>query len=390
MNIKLTMLAVGALLWLGAGPAASAPDEAMLARLKAFAAEQGSPIEWESVDEYEGAGGKMVTTLTNVRVGAGNEAAAISSLELSEVSEVDGGWRIGKLSVPYQRFREGEADIALQEFAVSGLTLPAEGQPVETVAYEGVSLREMTVAVNNVPVFSLNDLHVEITQDDAGTMEFAGAAEAFTISAGAVDDDTARSIMQAMGYEQLQGYLEIEGSWNPNDGALELAQYDITVNDVGTLGMNVALSGYTRDVMAGMSKAQADMAANPDGDNTASYMAMLGLMQRVNLHSARIQFVDDSVTNRTLDMMAEQQRADRKTVMDQAQAILLSQLMLFNNPQLIEQASEAVSTFLADPQNLAVAAEPAEPLPLAVAIMTGMAAPQALPQQLGLKFIANE
>ncbi len=78
------------------------------------------------------------------------------------------------------------------------------------------------------------------------------------------------------------------GSWQPTDGRMALSQYDISVENAGTIGMTFDFGGYTPDFIKSMQEMQKQMAAQPDGaDSSAQGMAMLGLMQQLTLHSAR-------------------------------------------------------------------------------------------------------
>ena len=227
MNIKLTSLAFAAVLSLSAAPAAYAADEAMLARLKAFTAEQGTPLEWSGVQEYDDADGKPVVALTDVTAGAGGEQIVIDNLELVEVTEVDGGWRIGTVRLPSYRVEEDDTVVDIYDFTLDGLVVPAEGAPDQMPVYDGAGLREMFVTEKGKEVFRMNDLHVEVTyEEDGGPMEFTGAAESFKVSLEGLEDESMRAPAQAMGYESLEGFFEMEGSWNPDAFAALLAEHD--------------------------------------------------------------------------------------------------------------------------------------------------------------------
>jgi hypothetical protein len=193
-----------------------------------------------------------------------------------------------------------------------------------------------------------------------------------------------------MGYQQLAGFLEMAGSWNQTDGHLALSQFDINVEDAGTFGISLDLGGYTPELMASLRKLQAQMAANPDGDNSAAGIAMLGLLQQMTFQSARIEFTDDSLTSRALDLVASQQGAKPADVANQAKALVPFAMMQLNNPELTQMVTQAVSSFLDNPQNLAIIAQPPAPIPFALIAAGAMGAPQTLPQQLGVKVVANE
>ena len=390
MKTRFITLAFAAALGLSAAQSAHAQaDEALLERLKSLSAEQGTALDWERTEERTDADGNAVTALTNVRVGSGKEQVVISSVELVDVTAQGGGWRIGSIRVPGQQFSEDGAVVTISDLSLDGLVLPPEGDTEAMPMYEAASLGEMTVQSGGKDVFTLTDLHVEMTPPEGdGEMAFTGAADAFSVNIDGIEDPASREAIRALGYESLDGSLEFAGSWHPEEGTLELSQYDITVDGAGTFGIKLRLGGYTRDFLASLQQVQQMSAAG--GDDSAAGMAMLGLLQQLTFHSARIEFTDDTLTSRALQYMATQQGAQPADVANQAKAMVPFMLMQIGSPELVMSATQAVSAFLDDPQNLAITAEPATPMPFALLFAGAMSAPQALPQQLGVKVIANE
>ena len=113
-------------------------------------------------------------------------------------------------------------------------------------------------------------------------MEFSGTTEKFNADLTLVDDPKSKEVIDALGYQNINGNFSIAGTWQPTDGKLELSQYDISVDNAGTLGMTFDLGGYTLDFIKSMQEMQKQMAAQPAGaDNSAQGMAMLGLMQQL-------------------------------------------------------------------------------------------------------------
>lgn len=392
MKNNLTSLSLAAIISLSAAPAALAQvDEDMLARLKAFAAEQGTPLAWEGTEEYTGDDGREVTALINASFGSGDERFVIQTLELVDVTEEDGALRIGSLRIPHQRNEEDGGSFEISDFVIEGMVLPAADDLESTWMYDSLSLRELRTGVNGTEAFTMNDLHVEITPpEDGSPMEFTGAAEAFRVNLEAVEDPASRALFKAMGYESLEGYFEMAGSWNPEDGMASLSQYDITVTNAGTLGISMELGGYTRDFLAALRQIQAQAAANPGADDSAQTMAMMGLLQQLTFHSARIEFLDDSLTQKALAYVAGEQGSKPGDIANQAKAMVPFLMMQLNDPELTQQATAAVAAFLDNPRSLAITAEPATPVPFALIMAGAMSAPQALPKQLGMKVVANE
>jgi hypothetical protein len=77
-------------------------------------------------------------------------------------------------------------------------------------------------------------------------------------------------------------------------------------------------------------------------------------------------------------------------IANQAKAILPFALAQLNNPEFATQVTMAVSAYLDNPQNIEVNANPGTPLPVALLIAGGMSAPENLPNQLGVKVLANQ
>jgi hypothetical protein len=241
-------------------------------------------------------------------------------------------------------------------------------------------------------LFSMNDLHVEVTPPkDGAALEFTGAAEKFTADLTTVEDAEAKKVIEALGYNTINGSFEMEGSWQPSDGRMGLSQYDISVENAGTLGMTFDLGGYTPDFVKALQDMQKKMAEQPQGaDNSAQGLAMLGLMQQLTFHGATIRFDDDSLTGKVLEYVAKQQGAKPADIANQAKAIVPFLMAQLNNPELTASVTAAIGKYLDDPKSLEIEAAPASPVPFALVMAGAMSTPQELPKTLGVTVTANE
>ena len=390
------LAAFAALLLISTAPAvlAAEVDPAVLDRLKAVMASQQMDLAWEKVETYDNADGEEVTALINATVKIGDKPTTISAIELSDVVEAEGGWKIGKLAVPSHSVTEDDTSVYLEDIEVTGMMLYPEGvePPYGGMAmYEGFALGAVEVSAKNKQVFRMADLHVELTPPTAGSpLSFEGAAESFNVDLTSVEDAQSKAVIEAMGYQNLAGFFEMGGTWNPADGRMDLTQYDVTVTNAGTIGLAFSLGGYTVDFLNQLKKMQEQLASNPGGDNSAAGLAMLGLMQQLTFNSAQISFYDDSLTNKVLDYVAKQQKVKPADIANQAKAVVPFMMMQLNDPALTQMVTEAVTKFLDDPKSLVITAEPSSPVPFAVIMAGAMSAPQGLPKQLGLKVTANE
>lgn len=372
---------------------ASAQDAAAIAeRLKAAVASQGIDISWTGVS---GDASQMVLQGVSVKPTSEKEALPIGNITLAGVSEQNGGYRVETLTTdPFSRSEDG-VTVDLSSFVINGMNIPAENStdPLSSVMlYDGVKLDSLAVTVGGKTAFSMNGLAFEMTTPaDGKPMEFEGAAEKFTADLTLVEDAEAKSIIDALGYQNISGYLEMAGSWQPSDGSLSLSQYDITIDKGGTLGLTFDLGGYTLDFIKSMQETTKRLAEQPSGgDDAAAGLAMLGLMQQLTLKGATIRFDDDSLTGKSLDLVAERSRAKRSDITNQAKAIVPFLAAQLNNPELAQQISAAVNTYLDDPKNIQVSAEPSAPVPFAQIAAGAMGNPLDLTKTLGVKVTANQ
>jgi hypothetical protein len=361
-------------------------------RLKASLATQSIDISWTGIT---GDASSMVLEGVTVKPVAEKDSLPVGNITLEGVSEADGGYVVETVTTEAFTRKEDKAEISVSPIVIHDMTIPAEGATGATgslLLYKSAELANFTVKVADKTAFSAEGISVEITPPaDGNAMEFSGATEKFNADLTLVDDPKSKEVIDALGYQNITGSFELAGSWQPSDGKMELSQYDITVDNAGTLGMTFDVGGYTMDFIKSMQDMQKKMAAQPEGaDNSAQGMAMLGLMQQLTFNSASIRFDDDSLTNKVLDYVGKQQGMSGKDIANQAKAIVPFGMAQLNNPELTAQVSAAVSKFLDDPQSLEISAIPPAAVPFALIMAGAMANPLDLPKTLGVTVKANE
>lgn len=364
--------------------------EAAAERLKAIALDQGVTIEWDSI-EVSGDNG----VLNGVKIGREGDLLPISNINLDGVSEVAEGYAIEAVTLDRYYRAEGNDSLTVDGVAMTSVLLPNEASIDSyggSVFYETADIATVNIVSKGKEIFSLTDVHAEISpSDDAGkAMEFSGAAEGFTVDLTVIEDPQQAAVIKALGYEKLDGYLEMDGSWNPADGKLMLNEYSMSVVNAGSLGLSFDLGGYTPELIASIRQIQKQMTENPDGDSSQQGMAMLGLMQQMIFHSAEISFADDSLTNKIIEFVAQQQGMSASDIRNQAKAVLPFALAQLNNPEFTTMVTQAVSAYLDDPQSLSVRAEPGSPTPFAMIMASGMSNPVDLIKSLNVKVTAND
>ncbi|MER9406978.1 hypothetical protein NKI36_23365 [Mesorhizobium caraganae] len=372
--------------------AAFAQDAAVADRLKAALAVQGVDITWTGVT---GDNSSMVLQGVSVKPAAEKEALPIGDVKLEGVTEANGGFDIATISTSAFEHSKDGVTLNLTPFVIHDANIPAEGAtgPLGSMMiYKSAELENLTVKVADKTAFSVDGVAVQITPPaDGKSMEFSATTEKFNADLTLVDDAKSKEAINALGYQNISGNIEIGGTWQPSDGKMDLSKYDISVENAGTLGMTFGLGGYTVDFIKSMQEMQKKMAAQPEGaDNSAQGMALLGLLQQLSFNGASVRFDDDSLTGKVLEYVGKQQGMSGKDIANQAKAIVPFGMAQLNNPELTAEVTAAVSKYLDDPKSLEISAEPPAAVPFALIMAGAMSNPLDLPKTLGVHVTANE
>ena len=373
--------------------AAFAQDTAAVAdRVKALLAGQGVEIAWSGIS---GDASRMVLEGVSLKPVAEKEALPIGNVTLEGVTEANGGYTVETVSTTQFSKTEDGITLDISPLILHNVSLAAEGATdpfAGLMMYNSAEIANVSVKVGDKTAFTLDNFSAEITPPaDGKAMEFSGGAEKFAGDLSLIQDPQSKAVIDALGYQNITGSMEIEGSWQPSDGKMEFSQYDITVDNAGTFGMTFDIGGYTMEFVKSLQDMQKKMAEQPaDADKSAQGLAMLGLMQQLTIKGASIRFDDDSLTNKVLDYVGKQQGMSGKDIANQAKAIVPFGMAQLNNPELTAQVTAAVGKFLDDPQSIEVSAEPASPVPFALIMAGAMSNPLDLPKTLGVSVTANE
>ncbi len=388
LKLSLSALAMATML-----QGAYAQDASLVAaRLKSIIGAQGTELNWASIS---GSGSSIVLEGTTVKIAGQPDVFTIGNVALDGIAEAGGGYTIGKVSLPDYNLSEAGMTFSMTGTALTNVKLSAEGStdPLASMLfYDTADVQNIKVSMADKPVFNMDAVHFEMTPPASDkAMVFSGGAQKFTADLSGVSDPSSKQIIEALGYQNIAGDMKIAGSWNPVDGKMAFTQYDIKVDNAGTLGTTFDISGYTPAFIKSLQDLQKQMAAAPAGaDNSAQGMAMLGLMQQLNFNSAAIKFTDDSLTNKILEFVAKSQGASPADIANMAKGAVPFALAQLNNPELTQQAAAAVTAFLDNPKSLTIAAKPAAPVPFAVLAAGGMGDPMSLPKTLGVTVTAND
>ncbi|MGE0280054.1 MAG: hypothetical protein AB7P20_05505 [Rhizobiaceae bacterium] len=375
-----------------AGSASAQDATAVAERLKSTLSKQGTEIGWASVS---GDGGTVTLEGVTAGVAGTPDKVNLGNLTLEGVEEADGGFTIGSAKFPEYAINQDGVSFEMKGTAINGLVLPAEGSTdplAGMLFYDTADVASINVKMGDKQIFTLEGAHAEMSAPEGeNPMEFTVDIPTMSADLSAIPDPQTQAVITELGYQQIKGLIKMEGTWNPKSGQMELSQYDMTVNDAGTLGMTFDLSGYTPEFIKSLQEVQKQMAAQPGGgDQSAQGMAMLGLMQQLVFNSASVTFTDASLTNKVLNYVAKMQGQKPADIANMAKAMVPFGMAQLNNPELTTEVTNAVSAFLDNPKSLTISAEPENPVPFAVLMAGGMGDPTTLPKTLGVSVSAND
>ncbi|MCK5746415.1 MAG: hypothetical protein KAH44_09370, partial [Oricola sp.] len=265
---------------------------------------------------------------------------------------------------------------------------PDETDPIaKGGVYRNIEIGGVTVGKGGTPAFQLEGVSVAMSPYEVGgTMDYDVKVKDFTIDFTQVDDPKAKATMGELGYETLTGRVNATGRWDAGSGDASMSQA-IILDDAATFNIDLAVGGYTPELIAALQEMNKQM---QDQSDQAKGLAMMGLMQQLQIGNISIELVDDSATGKVLDFVAKQQGSTREGVVAMAKGTLPFALAQLQNPEFAASVTAAVSAYLDNPGSLKIAALPAAPVPVAQVVGAAMAAPQSIIGVLNIKVTANE
>lgn len=371
-----------------ASPAYAFESQTVFDQLSAMMARQGLTI---TAGQVTADGDDIV--LGNVTVTPGGEAEPLTleQVRLQDITQVDDSYVIGAIEAPaFTKSEDGKTfefgGAAIQELFVPG---PSVTDPILMAGMSrGITMGRMQFLDGTDEVFALEGMSATSTPyTPGGSMDFTMEINGLTADMTKMPDARARETMEALGYGRLNGQITGSGSWDTASGRMVLEEMTYSVDDAANLVMKFDIGGYTAELVGAMMAMQTQM---KDQSEEAQGMAMLGLMQQLEINSIAIELADKSLTNRLLDYFAAQQGGTREAVIAMAKGVLPMGLAQLQDPAFAAKATGAIGAFLDNPGTLKIVAEPANPVPVAQIMAAAMSTPQALIGTLAVDIKANE
>lgn len=392
----LRLMMTGAAFLTLTGPAFALDGAAVISKLNAAYAYSGSEITYDSVDVD---GDTVTLTGAGFKAAAG-KAAKIGDVTMEGVEETDdGGYYVETVSFPDVNVNEDGTIVTAKDLQLSGLTIPGDpnGSTIDSIVlYESASSGPITVNVKGKDVFSVTETSANLTRQDGDAgFDFDANLTGLKANLSDIEDPKARDTIQKLGLSEVAGEISLNGSWTLADGKFTLEEYAFDFANIGKLNLSLDISGYTLEFMKALQEAtktaQAQAGgANAEQANQALGLAMMGLVQQLTFNGASIRFEDDSITARLLEYFGKEQGVSGEQLAQSLKGMTPLMLAQLNIPELQNQISAAVNSYLDDPKSLTVSANPANPVPFPMIMGAAMGAPNTIPQVLGVTVTAND
>ena len=203
-----------------------------------------------------------------------------------------------------------------------------------------------------------------------------------------IPDPTIAAWVRENGYDRLTGGIEAEGAFDLESGAFDLA-YEFIVENAGTLGYGIDVSGVTPEVVQGIQEAAPGMQSSDPEVVAAAGEAYLDALAPVRLGPAFVSFTDDGLTEALLDLTARQTGTPRETLRSTAAAGVPVGLGAVGLGSLVAPAFTAVQTFLGEPGTFRVAMEPDGPVSVGDVMAATEQSPAAVVELLNVTIEAS-
>ena len=360
----------------------------VLARLAAQLELQGLELTADSATND----GSDNILLSGIKIGYGeSESFDFDQFALQGVVDApNGGYVVSKMAVPqFQTEADGLnfnfAGALIEGYFIAGAD---EVDPLlKGSIYRRVEFGEFNVGAGSSTALAFSGGEMNISPyQPGGTMEFDMRIDDMIIDFASAPSQEARQTMSALGYETIQGNITAEGIWDTDSGLTSIAPFKISATDAADLSFSLELGGYTPQLVAALQEMQVTM----KGNEQAMGMAMLGLMQQLDIRGIAISVDDNSLTGRLIEFFGSQQGMNPESTVALAKGMLPIGLAQLGHPEFAAKAAAAIGQYLDDPNNLTIEAAPAAPVPMAQVMGAATGNPASLIDLLAVKVTANQ
>lgn len=320
-----------------------------------------------------------------------------------------GGYTADRASIADFEYTDEDEGISvsLVDIAAEGITLPGtltidSAMEIGLGLYERISAGPLSVSDSKgTELFAIDMMETVIDKPAAdGSITSRYSVTGIRGDLGSIEEAEAQEAFDAFGITQLSGSMSGMGTWWPQTGRATVEDVNFTIDDLGSVSLNLALDGYTEDLYRDLIKTNLKMAEMADAgieldDDQMLAMSegILASMDGLRLESGSLRYDDASLFNKVLDFIGAEQGVDGETFKAGLRFMVPMMLTEVRNAEFKGMVNDAVNAFISDPQNFVISVEP--DAPIAFAELESLEAefdadPFALVDLLNIKIRANQ
>jgi len=319
------------------------------------------------------------------------------TLTFTGVSETaDGGYTAQQASVDDIDFTKDDVNLVLRNVVFNNISLP--GDPANDVLgsmliSQGMSAGPLVVNIGGTDVFRIDSIATSsIINADQSAVDGSYKVTGIYGDLSQVNERDAKQILTVFGITELNARMDGSFSWNLDDGNLIVNESSITIDNIGKLNVTLNLLGYTLDVVKQLQASNKELAGvDPTSSEyqTRSLQMLMGVVTRLSFNGFGLRFDDDSITDKVIAMLGEQNGMSRQDMIDAVSALAPAMMADVAPPELIKQVVDGVTSFIKSPQSIEIVSRPKAPLPF-LSIMTAAQDPSAVLDMLNVSVQANQ
>ena len=351
-------------------PALALDGQALLAKINAVQAENGGLKISAAETNVSGNNVvlKNVTFTAPDKAGGPDHSFTLSDVSLTDVKEeADGGYVIGEVTTPSVKTMNEGTELAIGAISISGLVVPADPKApgLKSLSYyDKANVGPITVTTNGKQYLSIGSVESSMTPAEDGP---GVAFETYATAVAITPEPADAAWLTDFGMSSLRGELAVSGSWLAQDGQITLDEVTLTADKLGTLSLYLGLTGMTEQLY-GSIKQTSETLKNAGGDDAAQaqagQLALFGIAQQINVADLSLTFEDDGFTKRALDYAGKSQGISGKQAGDAAKAMVPLLLAQYGIKDPENNITNAIQTFIGNPQNLNIEYAPEKPVPV--------------------------
>ncbi|HEX2255232.1 MAG TPA: hypothetical protein VHG92_00790 [Afifellaceae bacterium] len=316
----------------------------------------------------------LITDLAFARPDEDGRMVFSRTLIVAPEERSEGGFEAEQIAMSGGTF-SGDGSGSIESATIYAATILSADEIAEQELNQGILYE--TVEISNV-TFQLEDqpgevaiAYIEVNADDIVDnvpQASSGMAEGITVPTSAFGEGPMTP--QALGYETLEFEVSWEGGRDPATNELTIEDVTVTMLEGGSLTLSAKIGNVPFASME-----------DPTGSAAAA--------GQITVYNVRLHYEDGSLATRLLDAFAKPQGMTGAQYGQQLAAALPFLLAAINNPGFQQQVTNAVGSFLQDPQSLTIEVAPEQPITGAEIMEIVNTAPNTLPDRLNASVSAN-